>query len=250
MNSAFYVGRLAHARTTPKPHRFSYRVFMPFVDVEKISDITHRAIGWDSRRLAPARFIRSDFIGDENITVAEAVKRRIFEETNQHFEGRIFLLANWRYFGLQNNPIACYFCKGTSSERLEFIVAEVTNTPWGERHSYVLPVDHSDALFQTEFQKKLHVSPFHGMQQQYRWSSTVPDETLAIKLTNLENGKRVFHASLTLSRLPITRFTGLSLLARFPLETAKVTAGIYWQALVLSLRRVPLFAHPKNKSIS
>ena len=114
---------------------------MPFVDVERISDITHRAIGWGSQRLAPARYIRSDFIGDENLSVAEAVKQRIFEETSQHFEGRIFLLANWRYFGLQNNPIACYFCKGTTSERLEFIVAEVTNTPWCERHSYVLPVD-------------------------------------------------------------------------------------------------------------
>ena len=223
---------------------------MPFVDVEEISDIPPRAIGLGSRRLAPARFIRSDFIGDKNLSVAEAVKRRIFEETNQRFQGRIFLLANWRYFGLQNNPIACYFCKGTSSERLEFIVVEVTNTPWGERHSYVLPIDHSETLFQTEFQKELHVSPFHGMQQQYRWSSTVPDETLAIKLTNLENGKRVFHASLTLSRLPITRFTGLSLLTRFPFETAKVTAGIYWQALVLFLRRVPIFAHPKNNSVS
>ena len=249
MNSAFYVGRLAHARTTPKAHRFSYRVFMPFVDVERVSDITHRAIGWGSRGLALARFVRSDFIGEENLSVAAAVKRRIFEETNQHFEGRIFLLANWRYFGLQNNPIACYFCRGATSERLEFIVAEVTNTPWGERHSYVLPVGHSEALFQTEFQKELHVSPFHGMQQRYRWSSTVPDETLSIKLTNLEDGKRVFHASLTLSRLPITRLTGLSLLARFPFETAKVTAGIYWQALVLFMRRVPLFAHPKNNSV-
>ena len=223
---------------------------MPFVDVEKISDITHRAIGWGSRRLAPARFIRSDFIGDENLLWQRPSNERIFEETNQHFEGRIFLLANWRYFGLQNNPIACYFCKGTSSERLEFIVAEVTNTPWGERHSYVLPVDHSEALFQTEFQKELHVSPFHGMQQQYRWSSTVPDETLAIKLTNLEDGERIFHASLTLSRVPISRLTGLSLLARFPFETAKVTAGIYWQALVLFLRRVPLFAHPKNNPVN
>ena len=250
MNSAFYVGRLAHARMTPTPHRFSYQVFMPFVDVERLSDITHQTLGWGSRPLAPARFIRSDFIGDENLSVAEAVKRRIFEETNQQFEGRIFLLANWRYFGLQNTPIACYFCKGTTSERLEFIVAEVTNTPWCERHSYVLPVDHSEALFQTEFQKELHVSPFHGMQQQYRWSSTVPDKTLAIKLTNLEEGKRVFHASLTLSRLPITRLTGLFLLARFPFETAKVTAGIYWQALVLFMRRVPLFAHPKNDSVS
>lgn len=250
MNSAFYVGRLAHARMTPKQHRFSYRVFMPFVDVDSISDITRRATGWGSRGLAPARFVRSDFLGDERLSVAEAVKQRIFEETEQRFEGQIFLLANWRYFGLQNNPIACYFCKGKTSQRLEFIIAEVTNTPWGERHSYVLPVNHEEALFQTEFKKELHVSPFHGMQQRYRWSSTVPDESLAIKLTNLEGGERVFHASLTLTRLPVTRLTGLSLLARFPFETAKVTVGIYWQALVLFLRRVPLFAHPKNNSVN
>lgn len=250
MNSAFYVGRLAHARMTPKQHRFSYRVFMPFVDVDSISDITRRATGWGSRGLAAARFVRSDFLGDERLSVAEAVKQRIFEETAQHFEGQIFLLANWRYFGLQNNPIACYFCKGKTSQRLEFIIAEVTNTPWGERHSYVLPVNHEEALFQTEFKKELHVSPFHGMQQRYRWSSTVPDESLAIKLTNLEGGERVFHASLTLTRLPVTRLTGLSLLARFPFETAKVTVGIYWQALVLFLRRVPLFAHPKNNSVN
>lgn len=250
MNSAFYVGRLAHARMTPKQHRFSYRVFMPFVDVDSISDITRRATGWGSRGLAPARFVRSDFLGDERLSVAEAVKQRIFEETEQHFEGQIFLLANWRYFGLQNNPIACYFCKGKTSQRVEFIIAEVTNTPWGERHSYVLPVNQEEALFQTEFKKELHVSPFHGMQQRYRWSSTVPDESLAIKLTNLEGGERVFHASLTLTRLPVTRLTGLSLLARFPFETAKVTVGIYWQALVLFLRRVPLFAHPKNNSVN
>ena len=82
---------------------------MPFVDVDSISDITRRATGWGSRGLAPARFVRSDFLGDERLSVAEAVKQRIFEETEQHFEGQIFLLAHWRYFGLQNKPIACYF---------------------------------------------------------------------------------------------------------------------------------------------
>ena len=250
MNSAFYIGRLAHARMTPKQHRFSYPVFMPFVDVDKLTDITRKAPLWSSSRLALARFVRSDFIGDNRLSVADAVKQRILEETNEHFEGQIFLLANWRYFGLQSNPIACYFCKGKSSEQLEFIVAEVTNTPWGERHSYVLPVKTSDTLFQTEFKKELHVSPFHGMQQRYRWLSTFPAESLAIKLTNLEDGERVFHASLTLRRLPVTRLNGLSLLARFPFETAKVTAGIYWQALVLFLRRVPLFTHPKNNPVN
>ena len=246
MNTAFYVGKLAHVRMTPKHHRFSYPVFMPFVDVDDLSSLTDRAPLWSAGRWGLARFVRSDFIGDYRQSVSEAVKKRIFEETAQQFDGQIFLLANWRYFGLQNNPIACYFCKGASQGALDFIVVEVTNTPWGERHSYVLETDNSKTLCQTEFKKELHVSPFHGMQQRYRWLSTTPGESLAIRLTNLEQGERVFHASLTLKRLPVNRFTGLSLLVRYPFETAKVTLGIYWQAALLFLRRVPLFSHPKN----
>jgi DUF1365 family protein len=248
MNTAFYVGQLSHARLTPKPHRFSYQVFMPFVDVDAVETLTDNIPLWSRKRLAPARFVRSDFIGPQDMPISDAVKARILEATGSVFSGRVFLLANWRYFGLQNNPIACYFCFEARSERLDYIVAEVTNTPWGERHSYVLPVTDSAQPFQTEFTKELHVSPFHGMDQRYRWFSTTPSESLSIKLTNIEEDKRVFHAVLQLRRVPISARAGLSLLAKFPLETAKVTLGIYWQALVLLLRRVPLYSHPKNNS--
>ena len=248
MRTAFYIGRLAHARMKPRHHRFSYSVLMPFVDVESVQKITEDLPFWSVGRWGLARFVRNDFIGDEKVPIAEAVKQRIHEVTGQHFEGQVFLLDNWRYFGIQNNPIACYFCKNHLTDELEYIVAEVTNTPWGERHSYVLPVDAATGLYQTEFDKKLHVSPFHGMNQRYRWFSTTPDDSLAIKLTNLEDGERVFHASLTLKRLPLNKASALTLLARFPLETAKVAAAIYWQALVLFLRRVPLYSHPKNDS--
>ena len=221
---------------------------MPFVDVDAVERITDHVPFWSKNRLAPARFVRSDFIGDKDIPISEAIKRRIQECCDNAFSGQIFLLANWRYFGLQNNPIACYFCIGADSQKLDYIVAEVTNTPWGERHSYVLPVIDSVEPFQTEFPKELHVSPFHGMNQRYRWLSTTPAESLAIKLTNIEEQERVFHAVLQLRRVPISTRAGLTLLLKFPLETAKVTLGIYWQALVLLLRRVPLHSHPKNNS--
>lgn len=221
---------------------------MPFVDVDAVEQITDNVPFWSKKRFAPARFIRSDFIGNRDISVSDAVKARIQESTDNSFVGKIFLLANWRYFGLQNNPIACYFCVGADSQKLDYIVAEVTNTPWGERHSYVLPVVDASDPFQTEFAKELHVSPFHGMNQRYRWLSTTPSESLAIKLTNIEEEERVFHAVLQLRRVPISARAGLTLLLKFPLETAKVTFGIYWQALVLFLRRVPLYSHPKNNS--
>lgn len=221
---------------------------MPFVDVDAVDYITDRIPFWSQKRFAPARFIRSDFIGDDDISISEAIKARIRESTDKAFSGQIFLLANWRYFGIQNNPIACYFCFGADSQKLDYIVAEVTNTPWGERHSYVLPVTESSDPFQTEFAKELHVSPFHGMNQRYRWLSTTPSESLAIKLTNIEEEERVFYAVLQLRRVPISARAGLTLLLKFPLETVKVTFGIYWQALVLFVRRVPLYSHPKNNS--
>jgi len=221
---------------------------MPFVDVDAVDYITDRIPFWSQKRFAPARFIRSDFIGDDDISISEAIKARIRESTDKSFSGQIFLLANWRYFGIQNNPIACYFCFGADSQKLDYIVAEVTNTPWGERHSYVLPVTESSDPFQTEFAKELHVSPFHGMNQRYRWLSTTPSESLAIKLTNIEEEERVFYAVLQLRRVPISARAGLTLLLKFPLETVKVTFGIYWQALVLFVRRVPLYSHPKNNS--
>ena len=83
-------------------------------------------------------------------------------------------------------------------------MAEVTNTPWGERHSYVLKAPDADQPLATEFQKALHVSPFNSMNMTYRWHSNVPGDDLNIQIALFEDGRRIFDAVLSLAAEPLT----------------------------------------------
>lgn len=246
MISRFYKGTLYHCRHRPKVHRFQYQVFMPLVDLAKLPELVDPIPFWSARRFALAQFKREDFLGDASAPLIDEVRRRIKEETGVDHRGKVFLLANWRYFGFQTNPIACYFCFDEAGEVLQFLVAEVTNTPWGERHSYVLTAPAHNATLATEFNKAMHVSPFNPMAMTYRWYSTVPGDTLAVKLSNFEDGERVFDATLNLVAQPFNAKTLSWTVLKFPFMTMKVFAGIYWQALRLWLKGVPFHAHPNS----
>ena len=245
MKSRLYRGTLFHIRHQPKQHQFQYQVFMPFVHLQALPELVDHMPLWSARRLALACFRRSDFLGDPSVPLIEAVNRRIEEETGERFEGDIFLLANWRYFGFQSNPIACYFCYGANGE-LQYLVAEVTNTPWGERHSYVLKPQPGQATLTAQFGKAMHVSPFNPMDMQYHWRSSMPDEQFILRLSTLQNGERVFDATLSLMRTPITGRSLTTVLACYPAMTLKVVAAIYWQALKLKWKKTPFFPHPNK----
>ncbi len=247
MISRLYRGTLFHCRHTPRRHHFQYRVFMPLVNLHELPGLMDNVPLWSARRWAAAWFRRRDFLGDPGIPLVDAVAERIAKEYGKQDLGPIMLLANWRYFGFQSNPIACYFCFDRSGEKLRFIVAEVTNTPWHERHSYVIPVTSDTGAVHTQFAKTLHVSPFNPMDMTYQWASTPPAEQLAIKLSNLQDGERVFDATLTLQSEPFTPGNLARAILSFPIMTLKVSAGIYWQALLLWLKGVPLHPHPNRR---
>jgi DUF1365 family protein len=233
----------------PRRHEFQYRVFMPYLCLQELPELFSDKWFWSATGPALAQFRRSDFLGDPAIPLESEVRRRIKEETGGIHTGPIYLLANLRYFGHIMNPIACYYCFNEDETRLEHVVAEVNNTPWNERHSYVLPGPEEGRWLKTSFDKAFHVSPFNPMAMRYHWRSSTPDHRLVLHMENSSDGEKVFDATLSMSARPLSARNLNSLLLRHPFMTLKVGSAIYWQALRLYLKGVPVYQHPKSNTV-
>ena len=246
--SAIYEGRVAHRRYEPVAHSFSYRVFMPFLDLDELPGLLDDVPLWSARRRAPARFRRSDYLGDPRVPLADAARDLVAERTGSRPEGPVRLLANPRYWGVGFNPVSFYFLSGGDpAAGVEAMIAEVTNTPWGERRSYVL--ESGPGGLRGEFAKRLHVSPFMPMEQRYEWTASEPGERLSVSIRNHdEHGERVFEASLALQRRELTPAALRGLLFRYPPMTISTMARIYWNAIKLKAKGAPYFSPPKSEA--
>lgn len=248
-NSCLYEGRLRHRRFGPVPNEFTYPIYYVYLDLAELDTVFAGRWLWSTRRAAPAWFRRADFLGDPAVDLDRAVRDRVEEALGRgrRPEGPIRLLAHLRYFGYSMNPVSFYFCFDRSGSGIQYIVAEINNTPWNERHSYVLDAGVSPGL-RFEFDKEFHVSPFMPMAQRYRWRFNEPGQgALSIHMENFEGAERLFDATLTLERTPITGRSLARVLIMYPLMTVKVVAAIYWQALKLWRKGAPFHAHPGSR---
>ena len=243
MHSAIYKGYLRHRRFTPTEHAFTYPVFMMYLDLDELSEVLELSPFWSEKSWRPARFVRKDFLGDPELPLKQAVRERIHAETGVWHEGPIRMLGNLRYFGFNINPICCYYCFD-EGENLQTIVAEVTNTPWNERHSYVLDCDPEKRIQRIKFQKSLHVSPFNPMDMKYNWCSNRPTKVLSLNLEAERAGEIHMDATLALRRRDIESSSLAAIIREYPWMTAKVVFSIYSQALRLWLKKTPFYAHP------
>ena len=250
--SALYVGHLRHRRFAPRSNDFRYRIYLTLIDLDELPTVFEKRWLWSSSRPALAWFRRADYLGDPSIPLAEAVRNRVEEETGKRPSGPIRLLTHLRQFGYNFNPVSFYYVFDASGRKLETVVAEITNTPWDERHSYVLSVAEAERVgaktLRWQFDKGFHVSPFLPMDMRYDWRFTEPAETLDVHMENWREGRCDFDSTMTLRRLPMTSGNLARALWSFPLITLKVSALIYWQALRLWWKRTPFFVHPEKRS--
>ena len=247
--SAVYEGVVRHRRHAPQAHAFRYRMAQLWLDLDEVDHVFDRRWLWSSRRFNVAQFRRADYMGPANLSLADAVRGRVQAATGHTPDGPIRLLTHLRYFGHVFNPVSFYYCYRADGTTLDTIVAEITNTPWGERHAYVLPVDTAEQrgrALEWSFDKAFHVSPFMAMDRGYRWRFTPPREDLLVHMDVMQGETREFDATLALRRRPLDGASLARTLWRYPAMTAQVVGAIHWQALRLWLKRTPIHDHPAH----
>jgi hypothetical protein len=245
--SAFYEGSVRHRRFAVREHAFRHRISMAYVDLDELPSLLGGRLV--RRRPGLVRFRRADYLGDPSVPLDRAVRELVAQRTGgAEPDGPIGVLTQLRTFGHCFNPVSFYYCRRADGT-LHSVVAEVTSTPWGERHAYVLPAGDGGAggVLRSAFDKALHVSPFMGMDQHYVWSATEPGPaapTLSVHIESREGGERAFDATLALRRAPFSERTLARILLRHPAATVRVLVLIYAHALALAAKRVPIHPRP------
>ena len=253
MHSSIFSGQVSHSRKLPLGHSFRYRVFMMYLDLAELDTVFAGRWFWSTRRAALAQFKRENYFGNPDIPLDIAVRDLVEERTGKRPDGPVRLLTNLSYFGYCINPISVYYCFDAEDTRVTTIVAEVTNTPWGENCCYVLSENMnkgSEATRRFRTNKDMHVSPFMDMDVRYDWLITEPDQDLVLRIDNVADDQRFFNATMVLRRQKISGQSLAGILLRYPFMTAKVFVAIYWQAARLWWKGCPLYKHPdKRKSM-
>lgn len=235
--SCLYEGTVSHRRTEPR-HEFRYRLALVYLDLDELPRLFGGRLV--SGRAGVVRFRRSDYFGDPRLPLADAVRDEVQRQSGSRPQGPVRLLTQLRAFGHCFNPVSFYYCMDAEGRGIESLLAEVTNTPWGERHAYVVPGGSG------AFAKALHVSPFMAMDHAYSCCASTPSRTLAVTIESRRGGRRQFDATLFLHRRELTRSSLVHTTVHYPLQTLRVPSLIYWQALRLKLAGATVFSHPRE----
>jgi hypothetical protein len=220
---------------------------MVYLDLDELPGVFRGRWLWSTERPAFARFRRRDHLGNPALPLARCVRDLVEARCGRRPLGPIRLLTHLRYAGFGFNPVSFYYCFAQGEGRVEAVVAEVTSTPWGERHCYVLASDPAGDARWPETPKELHVSPFLGMDLRYAWTLPAPGHTLALRIAIRDpGGEPLFEASLALERREITGRSLARALLGHPFITAQGFAAIYWQALRLWRKGAPFHPHPRT----
>jgi DUF1365 family protein len=248
MKSALYFGEVRHHRKSPKKHDLKYQVYMAHLFLNETEQVFKNRWFWSVNRSNLGAFVRSDYHRPEVDDLAKAVRDTMSDQLGRKCIGPVSIITHLRTLGYCFNPVSFYFLWNEEKTRPVALMAEITNTPWGERYAkcFEWNSEDEDVRSDHEFHKEFHVSPFIGMDVEYEWRFRQPAKKFHADMLLREQRKLFFTAHLHLKRCPANAKNLAWALIRFPFMTLNVTRAIYWNALLLRLKGCPFFSHPKN----
>lgn len=247
--ASLYFGSVEHRRHGPRSHRFKYTTTWLYLDPDGAEEALRGRWLWSGSRRNLVEVRRRDYFGPPEQSVRDAVFDRVEAEVGHRPTGSLRMLTTPRVLGVSFNPVSFYYCFDRDAPSPVAVLAEITNTPWGERHAYVLGKDSEGPGQATQgtFPKRFHVSPFFGMDHVYDWVFTPPDEDLCVHMINRQGERRVFDVHLRLQRRPLDARNAAWALLRTPWAPVRTLTCIYVQALRLFLKRIPFHTHPSKQ---
>ncbi|HKK52877.1 MAG TPA: DUF1365 domain-containing protein [Myxococcota bacterium] len=259
--SCLYEGMVRHRRFEPVEHGFRYSIQLLYLDLAELDRVFEGSRLWSAEGRTPASFRRRDHVGPGAEPLSESIGRLVEARLGRRPTGPIRLLTSPRHLGFVFNPVSLYYVFESDAMELDALVAEVTNTPWGERHCYVLDLAGVErgrgGVLTTRSPKVFHVSPFMEMEMSYEWRIGLPSKSLTFSIRNelaarapaggRERNAPYFQADLALRRREIEPARLRASFWREPFLSGRILLGIYWQAFRLALRRVRYVPHPERR---
>jgi DUF1365 family protein len=241
--SCLYFGTVLHQRVRPKRHRLSYGVFSLYLDLDELERLASSLRLFSRDRFNLFSFYSADHGGSPAEPLRRWVEQTLAQAGLDLARGAIRLLCYPRVFGYVFNPLSVFYCFDRD-DTLRALIYEVNNT-FGERHTYLIPVEHTEAgAIRQACDKQFYVSPFMPVAGRYDFKVEPPGETLGLVINYGDDAGLLLHASFRGRRMPLDDRGLLRAAIRYPLMTFKVIAGIHWEAAKLWRKRVPLIDRP------
>ncbi len=243
LTNSFAIGKVWHKRYTPKVHEFSYKLNSWLVDIDNFESLDRISLLVSSKRFNLYSFDPSNYLRDYPGNIATKIRLK-FANFGIAINGeeKIFMLGQLKNCGLYFSPLNLYFY--FLNNDCQYVLAEVSNTPWNERHYYLINNKEKKYIVAKNF----HVSPFWQIEQDYHWHFEIFKESISFRIDNYQNNEKVFSAGYKVSLVPFAdRKFNNKIILRQPFTVLKILMAIYFEAFKIFLKGIPYISYQKQR---